>query len=301
MAHFTKIIGLVLLGAGCWNRGAWGAEKTVTPRFEVRSVYDVTYRDLQAGEDATKRKNKLDLFVPKGHKDFPVVLFIHGGAWIHGDKDFMGVYSDFATSLAQRGIGMAIANYRLSPGVKHPEHIRDVARAFAWVHKHIAEYGGRPDALFLCGHSAGGHLVALLATNDAYLKAEGLSLRNIMGVIPLSGVFRIPENLRMFSAIFGEDPKNRRDASPVEHARPDAPPFLVVYADKDLSICTKPFAEAFCKAIKDKKGAVESLEIAERSHMTIIFNASLDEDPTGAAVYSFIAKLAGLKTVNAGR
>src|SRR5947209_5431295 len=66
-----------------------------------------------------------------------------------------------------------------------------VARAFAWTQKHAAEYGGRPDQIFACGHSAGGHLVSLLATDESYLKAEGLSAKDIKGVISVSGVYQV--------------------------------------------------------------------------------------------------------------
>src|SRR5207245_1238220 len=71
-------------------------------------------------------------------------------------------------------------------------HVKDVARAFAWARKHIADYGGRPDQLFLLGHSAGGHLVSLLATDDKYLRAEGLEVTDVRGVIAVSGVYHLP-------------------------------------------------------------------------------------------------------------
>src|SRR3954447_11650612 len=136
--------------------------------FEVEVVADIDYYQ---GADADPIKHKLDLFLPKGHKDFPVLFFVHGGAWRQGDKNFFGFYSSLGKFYARRGIGTVVTNYRLSPKVTHPEHIKDVARAFAWTSKNISKYGGNPTALFLCGHSAGGHLVSLLATDRNYLKA----------------------------------------------------------------------------------------------------------------------------------
>ncbi len=141
---------------------------------------DLTYYE---GAEKDQAKHKLDLYLPKDKKDFPVLFFIHGGGWIHGDKGFMGLYSGVGRFYASQGIGAVIINYRLSPGVKHPEHIKDIARAFAWTVKNIEKYGGRPDQIFVCGHSAGGHLVALLATDETYLKAEGVSDKNIKAVI----------------------------------------------------------------------------------------------------------------------
>jgi arylformamidase len=158
--------------------------------FEVDSYRDLTY---YKGDAADAVRHRLDLFVPHGRKDYPVVVLLHGGAWVIGDKSCFGLYSAVGQFLAGQGVGVALPNYRLSPGVKHPEHVRDAARAFRWVHDHIGDYGGRADRIFVGGHSAGGHLAALLCTDERYLKAEGLSLADVRGVIACSGVYRIPE------------------------------------------------------------------------------------------------------------
>jgi acetyl esterase/lipase len=157
--------------------------------MEVGQVHGVSY---YSGPDRDPFRHSLDLFLPRGRKNYPVVMLVHGGAWLFGDNRCCGLYSSVGEFLASRGFGAVLPNYRLSPGVKHPEHIKDVARAFAWTHAHIAAYGGRPDQIFLVGHSAGGHLVSLLATDEKYLAAEGLGTEDIKGVISVSGVYRIP-------------------------------------------------------------------------------------------------------------
>jgi acetyl esterase/lipase len=119
-------------------------------------------------------------------------MLVHGGGWRMEDNRCFGLYPSVAECLARQGNGVVLPNYRLSPEVKHPEHLKDIARAFAWVHAHIAQYGGNPDKLFVAGHSAGGHLVALLATDERYLHEVGLSPGTIRGVIGVSGVYRIP-------------------------------------------------------------------------------------------------------------
>src|SRR5262249_10941217 len=116
-----------------------------------------------------------------------------------GDKNLLGLYRGFGRFLARHGIVAVMINYRLSPAVKHPEHVKDVARAFAWTRRHIKDYGGDPDRIFLCGHSAGGHLVSLLATNQEYLKDKCLDLKDedraaIRGVISVCGVYLIPSD-----------------------------------------------------------------------------------------------------------
>ena len=158
----------------------------------------------EAGHPLPRRldRQKLDVFSPKGACNRPVVIFVHGGGWMIGDKNMFGLYRGVGRFLASKGYVAVLVNYRLSPGVKHPEHVRDVARAFAWMRRHIAEHGGAADQIFLAGHSAGGHLVSLLATDPRYLKAPELKLRDrdraaIRGVISVSGVYRIPDARRI--------------------------------------------------------------------------------------------------------
>jgi acetyl esterase/lipase len=272
--------------AGASHSARAAEAKTEKKGYEVETIEDVAYYQAK---DADKVKHKLDLYLPKGRKDFPVLFFVHGGAWRMGDKGQFGIYRALGKCFARRGIGLVAINYRLSPKVKHPAHIQDVARAFAWTYKTIQKYGGRPDAIFLSGHSAGGHLVALLATDDTYLKAEGLGLKAIRGVIPLSGVFRIPDPPLLVS-VFGKDKAARTKASPITHVRADAPPFLILYADRDFPHCGKRSAQAFGKALQEKKCPADVLEIKDRSHLTILLNALADDDPVPAAILQFIKK-----------
>lgn len=180
----------------------WGPAETADDAFEVEQIQGIAYCD---GPDADPVRHRLDLFLPKGRRGYPVVMLVHGGAWMMGDNHCCGLYPAVAEFLASQGIGVVMPNYRLSPHVRHPEHIRDVARAFAWTHAHIADYGGRPDRLFVAGHSAGGHLVALLATDETYLRAEGLHGTDVKGVIAVSGVYKIPEG-KMRATLGGATP-----------------------------------------------------------------------------------------------
>lgn len=252
--------------------------------FEVEVVKDVAFYD---GADADPIKHKLDLYLPKGKKDFPVLFFVHGGAWVMGDKNQLGIYSALGRNFAKQGIGTVVTNYRLSPKVQHPEHIKDVAKAFAWTHHNIAKHGGKPDQIFACGHSAGGHLVALLGTDESYLKNEGLSLKAIKGVIPMSGVYRIPE--KMMPTVFGKDPEIVKKASPLEHVRAGLPPFCIIYGDKDMPQCDK-MSELFCKSLKEKECTAETCSIADRSHVSLIMLVSRTTDPASEAIVKFIEK-----------
>lgn len=256
--------------------------------YDVDSLRDVPYYD---GPDADRIKHKLDLFLPHGLTGYPVLFFVHGGAWRHGDKSWMGVYSAFGKFCARQGIGVVVTNYRLSPGVTHPEHVKDVARAFAWTYRNIARYHGAPEQMFVAGHSAGGHLAALLATDEKYLKAEGLTLDTIRGAIPMSGVYRIPDSSPFFTPAFSDNAKVRRDASPVTHVRTSLPPFLIIYAESDLPYCGKDTSEEFCKALVDSKCQAKSLEAKDRNHISLIVKVSTPDDPASLALREFIGDI----------
>ncbi|MFL5242534.1 MAG: alpha/beta hydrolase [Gemmataceae bacterium] len=251
--------------------------------YEVKVLRDLSYNDAA---DAHKTKHKLDLFLPKDAKDFPVLFFVHGGGWRHGDKDFLGIYSAIGTMFAQHGIGAVVINYRLSPEVMHPEHIKDVAKAFAWTYKSIASYGGRADEIFVSGHSAGGHLVSLLVTDDSFLKAEGLKPDVIKGVLAISGVYEpLPD--RMFQAVFGKDPEERKKAFPINHVHKGLPPFLIIYGDHDFPGCDKMSCD-FAKSLKESKDDVNAVEVPKRNHFSILTSLPADDDPVAKAMLTFI-------------
>jgi acetyl esterase/lipase len=256
---------------------------------EVEVVKDIAYTD-GTGPDADAAKQALDLYLPRGEKDFPVLMFIHGGAWVIGDRKGYGFVGE---TFARNGIGTAVISYRLSPKVQHPAHIQDVAKAFAWLKKNIARSGGDPRQLYVCGHSAGGHLTALLATDDSYLKAEGLSLGDIKGAIPMSGVYEIMPGL-LASPIFGKDETVLKKASPLQHVTDGHPPMLVVYADKDFPNIDR-MSERFCNRLKECKCEAELLELKDRTHITIIGQIPKDGDPATRCVLEFIAKHSGVK------
>ena len=286
------------------------AEEGQAPRAAgVRVIRNVSYFQGPAADAAMHR---LDLYLPEGLKDFPVLVFVHGGAWSRGDKNELGIYNALGRCFARHGIALVCPNYRLSPHVKHPEHVRDIARAFAWTFRNIARYGGSPGELFIGGHSAGGHLAALLAADETYLKAEGLTLDVIRGALPLSALFTIPSKkdapqmdlpgnpvlsktalpvemgFALFSVVFGDDPRVRQLASPIAHVAANLPPFLILCGDRDLPFCDRPWAEAFYQALRAKNGIAEFYELSRRNHVSLLWNATYDTDPATQRMMSFI-------------
>src|SRR5438128_1783603 len=214
------------------------------PTHAVHAIRGIIYDQTSNARDVAR--HRLDVYRPTGKGPFPVLVFVHGGAWMFMSKDdVLGIYGygTIARDLAARGLVVVLPNYRLSPGVRHPEHIKDVAQAFAWTCRNIAEFGGDPQRIFVGGHSAGGHLAALLATDETYLKGVGCTLGDIRGVVALSGVFRLDEFevqlplsgrvIRPLRLVFGGDPEIARLASPLTHVRRGLPPFLVMTGGRD--------------------------------------------------------------------
>jgi len=248
---------------------------------------NVTYNPAK---DADAVRHKLDVYTPKDAKNFPLMMFVHGGSWMSGSKD---LYSALGETFAKQGFGVVIINYRLSRPdntVKHPDHIKDVAKAFAWMKANAAKLGADEKRLYVAGHSAGGHLVSLLATDDQYLKAEKCSPADIRGVMPISGVYSIASVVPLFHRPFGKEAAACLAASPASHVKAALPPFLVAYGDADFPTLDK-MAEEFGKKLKELKNDVTVMKLDKRNHFSIIINLAVSaEDPLAKAMADFMAK-----------
>ena len=267
--------------------------KNAEPKYEVKVVADLKYYE---GEGADAKRHLLDLYLPAGARDFPLVMWIFGGAWAMGDKE-QG--APFAHALAARGIGVAAIGYRLSPALQHPAHIEDVARAFAWLHRNIALHGGSPKKLFVAGISAGGHLAALLALDPKYLKAQGLDPdRDVAGAFPVSGVYRLAGEVewapRMYTRAFGDDPAVRKDAEPLAHVHAGAPPFYIVHAERDVRPL-RAQAEELKKQLEKTGGKAFLEEVPGVGHLTIMPRLSADGDPTTGRLIAFVREAAAAR------
>ena len=254
------------------------------------------YKDIVYGgfDDCDEKLVSLDVYVPDDGKIHPVVVFIHGGAWQIGDKKYDGNKAKYFT---EHGFVYVTVNYRLSPEVIHPVHIQDVARAIAWVYRHIDAYGGDPGRLFVMGHSAGAHLSALAALDERRLEAEGLSPDIISGVILLDGAgYDIPLLLpdagwlyeKLYTPPFTEDLEVQRDASPALHIEEDEspPPFLIIYAgDREEA---KIQAENLAGRLTAVGGEVILFHAPEKTHGTVNRELGHEGDEVTAVVLDFI-------------
>ena len=211
--------------------------------------------EIAYGGDPLQR---LDFYAANAKQPAPLVLFVHGGGWKRGDKNnATGQFK--APHYNGQGYHFASINYRLVPNATVEQQAADVAGAVA---KLIAEADQRRidrRRIVLMGHSAGAHLVALVGTDPQYLRAAGLSYRDIAGVIPLDGAaYNVPdqmdENARLmgdtYQQAFGTDPDRQKALSPTFHAAaPNAPAFLILHVQRrDGTEQSRSLAAALRKA-----------------------------------------------------
>jgi acetyl esterase/lipase len=214
------------------------------------------------GAPADAEKHKLDLYLPRDKKSFPVLVFLHGGSWRTGDRS---LYAALGQRFARAGIGVAIPSYRLMPQNPHPAQIEDASAAFAWVVRNIGQRGGDVSHIYLSGHSAGAHLAALLALDEKYLKKFDLPRSAIRSVIVMSGVYEV-DKLDTFLAA-----GDKHDASPLAHAHVGSPPFLISYCQWDYFGLPKQ-ARDFATALKKNFVPAQLLYVPGENHISEVIS-----------------------------
>jgi arylformamidase len=171
----------------------------------------------------------------------PLVVFVHGGGWKRGSKDnATGRFK--AEHYPGRGYAFASIDYRLVPASAVEQQAEDVAMAVKALVGDAERLGIDRRRIVLMGHSAGAHLVALVGTDERYLKSVGLSFADIAGVIPIDGAaYDVPAQMKdgppimqkTYSQAFGSDPARQAKLSPTLHAAaPNAPAFLLLYVQR---------------------------------------------------------------------
>lgn len=284
MICVLSIIYLTLL-----NAMAFSEQQPVPQKFKtIRNIpYDTT---IKRG----KHFKSLDLYTPASGKNHPIVIWVHGGGWKIGDKRGVNSKPQFFT---EHGFILASINYRLYPQATYDQQAQDIAEAIHWVQEHAKKYGGNPDQIFLMGHSAGAHLVALVSTNPAYLKRESLSLKSIKGTILLDGAgYDISERIRtagptakrLYTTIFGTDEKTWKKASPITyiHEKQSIPPFLIVHVAERAE--SRRQSESLEKKLRSKGISSKVVSAQGKTHLTINREIGLSDDVPTQKILEFL-------------
>ena len=170
----------------------------------------------------------VDLYYPTNIKNFPTIVWFHGGGLTGGNREIPEYLKD-------KGIAIVGVEYRLSPNVKGVDCIKDAAAATSWAFKNIENYGGNTSLIFVSGMSAGGYLAYMVGLDKRYLAAHNIDANQIAGLIPFSGHAITHFTLRKEMGIPGEQPIIDAMA-PLYHVRADAPPMLIITGDRELEL-----------------------------------------------------------------
>lgn len=205
--------------------GAACAQEKPAVEAAYKTERDVLYREGDGLTDAMRERCRLDFYHPKDARGFATIVWFHGGGLTKGGKSI-------PIAFQRKGIAVAAANYRLSPGVKAPAYIEDAAAAVAWVFKNVERYGGSRRLVFVSGHSAGGYLTSMVGLDKRWLKAHEIDADEIAGLAPLSGQCVTHFTVRAERGIADTRPVID-DLAPLYHVRKDAPPLLLVTGDRE--------------------------------------------------------------------
>jgi acetyl esterase/lipase len=272
------------------------------PDRRIEAVRNLRYADGKG------RRHRLDVYRPATAAErAPVLLQIHGGGWMIGDKREQG--RPLMHHLAANGWVCVAANYRLSPRVAFPDHLVDVKRALGWVREHIVEYGGDPGFVAITGGSAGGHLAALaaLTANDPEYQPGFEDVdTSVVACVPfyapydLTGRFggRGPDGFSglverlVIKQRVAEAPDAFSQASPLDRVGADAPPFMVVHGTTD-SLVPVAGARAFAARLGEvSPGPTVFLELPGAQHAFEIFH-SVRSEAVVRGVHRFLAFVEG--------
>jgi acetyl esterase/lipase len=255
--------------------------------------------DVACGEgDAAATGPVLDLYGPttRGEPRRPIVLFIHGGGWRHGDKTNVG---DKPECFVSHGYLFASVGYRLDPPATPRDQGADVAAAVAWLHEHAADYGGDGDRIFLMGHSAGAHLAALVGTDGRLLARHDLEPAALGGIVLLDGAgydvprqmaaARLPMLKKLYREAFGDNPEFQREASPITHVAKGNryPLFLIFHVGTRAD--SRGQSEALAERLREAGGKATTVHEPDKTHLTLNRELGREGDGPTGKVLEFLA------------
>lgn len=265
----------------------------LTESEDIKIFKNLLYTEIQG---LTPNLTSLDIYTSLLDENLPVLIFVHGGYWIQGDK---GNLSSKAKTFIKAGCILVSINYRLSPEVMHPVPAQDVARAIAWVYYNISDFNGDPQNIFLMGYSAGAHLAALMATDEHYLEEEGIGLEILKGIILLeSAYYDIPKRLTsepynrtIHQMAFGNDPALWYDASPINHItkNKDIPPFLIVHTE--LNERHQYQALALKETLQNSDIYAQIYYAKDKDHVSLNNDLGKPEDNTTRIIIQFLKNI----------
>jgi arylformamidase len=235
-------------------------------------------------------RHRLDLFTTAGRKGAPVLLFVHGGGFVTGDKRTPGLpfYDNVGDFAVQSGFVGVTMTYRLAPAHPWPAGSEDVAAAVAWLRAHVEQYGGDPKRIFLMGQSAGAVHVAGYIAHPRFQPADGLDLG---GALLISGVYDIPRSdpNPFQRAYFGEEREKWADCSTLDGLARSAVPLLFAVSEFDGADFQRQ-ASLVALELTRASGRFPRLHwLAGHNHISPVLALGSPLDTLGPLIKDFIA------------
>jgi arylformamidase len=243
---------------------AWANKSSLT-RSKFRNSQNIHY--------GIHAREYLDIF-PAKKSGSKTMVFIHGGYWHLLDKKMFHFLTPF---FGEHDITCVFINYPLSPEASISEIVSSCKRAMTWVSENINNYNGDPSEIYVSGHSAGGHLAAMLLTiND---------LSMLKGMISLSGIFRLePVMLSYLNEMIGIDAEGAARNSPVLLNRCTHCPVLLVTGKNESEEFRDQSKELFDKW-NSQNGPIELLEVPDKNHYSILDTITDKGSPVQSAIF----------------
>ena len=282
-----------------WARDIVANRKAVldiySPVLAARDARDIEVtRDLAYG---THARHRLDVYRTPGTANAPVILFVHGGAFLRGNKDATPqIYGNLPRYFARHGCIGVNMEYRLAPEAAYPAGTDDVALAMAWLRQHIQTYGGDAAKIFVIGHSAGGaHAAAYVCDPVSRAVSQPAEGHGVAGLVLISARLRAdarPDNPNAHGvrAYYGDDESLYEARSVVTHAgRLDVPLFLAVaeYENPGLDVYA---AEMLYRVSLARKSSPRFLRLAHHNHTSMVAHFDTAEDRFGREILDFITR-----------
>ncbi len=197
---------------------------------EYQTEINIAYypENIRKTDSYISSQCKLNFYYPTNVKNFPTVIWFHGGGLTGGSNEL-------PKELLNENIAVVSVEYRLAPKVKAPAYIEDAAAATAWVFENIEKYGGNKNLIFQSGHSAGGYLAMMITLDKKYLQKYNIDANQIAGLIPFSGQAITHFQIRKEQGIRELQPTIDQYA-PLFHVRKDAPPIVLITGDRELEL-----------------------------------------------------------------
>ncbi|MBV8364468.1 MAG: alpha/beta hydrolase [Candidatus Eremiobacteraeota bacterium] len=263
--------------------------------FALLAAVNVT-RDVAYAADVVDGKHRLDVYSPAGVRAAPVLVFIHGGGFVQGDRRD---YNGLATAIASTGIVVVVPSYRLFPQADARGAATDVAAAVAWTVKHVSAFGGNPRGVVLSGHSAGAYLAALVGLAPTFLSAYGVPPRAIRGIAGFSGIYDVgdidpaatPSDRELLQHYFGETQEARSTLSPITYAAKTAPP-MALYCGGVYDAVACGQRDLMFAALVHAGADVQMDADASATHSDVVANLARSGTPEQRALLEFIEKYA---------